>query len=91
MICENLGMKCKPADFTDDKLTPEWERYEDNRQKGTYVPNLEPTPEAGGQYLNVDISLPHCGSMAKGRVIGCKRDHEGNPIGHAADNPILDT
>ena len=41
--------------------------------------------------MNVDISLPRGGTMAKGRVIGRKRDHLGNPIGRAADNPVLDT
>ena len=25
------------------------------------------------------------------KVIGCKRDHHGRPIGQAHDNPILDT
>jgi hypothetical protein len=29
--------------------------------------------------------------MAKGCVTARKRDWDGNPIGHASDNPILDT
>ncbi len=29
--------------------------------------------------------------MVKGHVTACKRDREGNPVGRANDNPILDT
>jgi hypothetical protein len=35
--------------------------------------------------------LPKDGVMSKGCVTMQKMDWEGNPIGHANDNPILDT
>ena len=35
--------------------------------------------------------LPHGGTLARGRVVRRKRDREGNPIGRANANPILDT
>jgi hypothetical protein len=35
--------------------------------------------------------LPKGGVMVKGRVTACKRDRDGNPVGRANDNPILDT
>jgi hypothetical protein len=35
--------------------------------------------------------LPNGGVLVKGRVTARKRDRDGNPIGHANDNPILDT
>ena len=35
--------------------------------------------------------LPHGGTLARGRVVRRKHDREGNPIGRANANPILDT
>jgi hypothetical protein len=35
--------------------------------------------------------LPKGGVMVKGRVTARKRDQDGNPVGRANDNPILDT
>ncbi len=35
--------------------------------------------------------LPKDGVMVKGRVPASKRDWDNNPVGHANDNPILDT
>ena len=35
--------------------------------------------------------LPKGGVLVKGRVTARKRDRDGNPVGHANDNPILDT
>ena len=35
--------------------------------------------------------LPHGGTRARGRVVRRRRDHEGNPIGRANSNPILDS
>ncbi len=29
--------------------------------------------------------------LSKGHVTACKRDWDGNPVGRANDNPILDT
>jgi hypothetical protein len=35
--------------------------------------------------------MPKGGVLVKGHVTARKRDREGNPVGHANDNPILDT
>ena len=89
-----LGPKVTPGDFTPDELTPEWELYEDDDgQEGTDdapPKELEPTPEANDNYVNVKIMLP-CGSkMLRGQVTGRKRDISGNTSVKALDNPILD-
>ena len=41
--------------------------------------------------LYLPMTLPHGGTLARGRVTERKRDHEGNVIGRSNSNPILDT
>ncbi len=45
----------------------------------------------GDNYLNTEISVPRGGTLMKGRVTSRKRDKDGNPVGLANTNPILDT
>jgi hypothetical protein len=45
----------------------------------------------GDNYLNAEISVPRGGTLMKGPVTSQKRDKEGNPVGLANANPILDT
>jgi len=45
----------------------------------------------GDNYFSAEIMLPRGGTMVKGRVAARKRDRDGNPIGLANPNPILDT
>ena len=49
------------------------------------------TPEAGDNYVGVDLLFPKGGTMTRGRVTSRKRDADGNPKGRANANPILDT
>jgi hypothetical protein len=44
----------------------------------------------GDNYLNTEISVPQGGTLMKGCVTYRKRDKDGNPIGLAYANPILD-
>jgi len=39
------------------------------------------TPEAYDKYLTPEVLLPNMGEMMKAKVIGRKRDADGNPIG----------
>ena len=94
-IEDRLGRGALPEDFDDLDLTPEHQYYEDDYEdedgfEGT-PDELEPTPEMGDQYLNVELMFPLGGEMAQGQVMSRKRDHSGNPIGRAHVNPILDT
>ena len=82
-----LGPKATPGNFTPEKLTPEWEIYEDNDgQEGTDdtpPEELEPTPEANSNYVNVDIMLPRGSKMLRGRVTGRKIYIDGKNSGRA--------
>ena len=50
-----------------------------------------PTPEANDNYVNASVMLPRRNIYARGKVIGRKRDADGNAAGSSNDNPILDT
>jgi hypothetical protein len=50
-----------------------------------------PTPEVGDNYVSAQLAFPRGGELANGRVVSQKRDSDGNPIGRAHNNPILDT
>ena len=92
-IDETLGSGAIEADFDPEDLTPEFLPYDLDFDFGVNdgEASIEVTPETGDNYLNAEISLPKGGIMARGRVAGRKRDADGNPVGRANDNPILDT
>ena len=75
-------------------LTPTYEYYDDGHQDRTSdapPEQLTLTAEIGDNYFNMELMLPHGGTLARGRVTEHKRDHEGNVIGRYNANPILDT
>jgi hypothetical protein len=41
--------------------------------------------------LSAEFMVFKGGALVKGRITACKCDRDGNPGGHANDNPILDT
>jgi hypothetical protein len=49
------------------------------------------TPEAYDEYLMVEVLLPNGGDVTRAKVIGRKRDADGNPAGRRHSNSILDT
>jgi hypothetical protein len=53
----------------------------------------EPTPDSFDTYVNMEVSLPRGedNTMEFAKVTKRMRDNDGNPIGVANDNPILDT
>ncbi len=53
--------------------------------------DTEITPEIGDNYLSAELLLPKGGVMVKGCVTASKCAWDGNPVGCANDNPILDT
>jgi hypothetical protein len=87
----HLGPTAKDTDFPAVDLTPEYLTYDDDHDLDPDHGDLKVTPEIGDNYLSAEISIPRGGSMAKGCVKSCKRDTDGNPIGRADANPILDT
>jgi hypothetical protein len=52
---------------------------------------LTPSPESGDEYVNAEVMLPRGNAMQRGRVVKRKRDDDGNIVGTANANPILDT
>ena len=49
------------------------------------------TPETFDGYLTAEVMIPRGGEVLKAQVISRKRDSQGNPVGRANSNPILDT
>jgi hypothetical protein len=72
-------------------LTPDFDFYDDDHDLDPDHGDLEVTPEMGDNYLNAEISVPQGGTLMKGHITSRKRDKDGNPIGLANANPILDT
>ena len=91
-IIQRIGVPATENDFDKDYLTPTYYN-DDNQDAAPDAPseNLTPTPEIGDNYLNMELMLPCSGTLARGRVIERKRDHEGIVIGRFNENPILDT
>jgi hypothetical protein len=95
IIEDKLGKNAKPSDFDDDgdAETPEFEAYSDDSD------GAEPRmPEADDydadtfdKYLGAETLLSSGDSMLRGIVKTRKRDADGNPIGKANSNPLLDT
>jgi hypothetical protein len=103
MIIEPIGHKSIPGDFPVEDLTPEYEHYcghtieegQDNAYEEGLPDNdnLDPltTPEAGDNYISAEVLLPMGGVLRQGKVISCKRNTDGNTVGWAHEQPILNT
>ena len=101
------GPSADPTDFPQINLedTPTYDMYEDanttanNNEDGLEgspddelpINEVIPTPEANDNYVNASIVLPRGNGNARGTVVSRKRDADGNVVGRANDNPILDT
>eukprot|EP00804_Cyclotella_cryptica_P016777 CCRYP_002064-RA/>CCRYP_002064-RA protein AED:0.32 eAED:0.33 QI:0/0/0/1/1/1/2/0/448 len=92
-----LGPKASVDDFKDLGIDepPILDRYEDDNLDG-HMPDppdeeLDATPEVGDSYVNTKVMLSRGDCMTRGKVVRRKRDAEGNPIGQANNNPIMDT
>ena len=73
--------------FIDDDDDDEWTQdAEFNHQEAD-----EYTPETFDGYLTASVLLPRGGEVLQAQVVGRKRDANGNPVGRAHSNPILDT
>ncbi len=90
-IANHLGPNATDQDFLAEDLTPDCNFYDDDHDLDPDLGDLDVTPEMGDTYLNTEISVPQGGTLMKGRVTSQKRDKEGNPVGLANANPILDT
>jgi hypothetical protein len=90
-IAHHLGSNATEQDFPVEDLTPDYDFYGNDHDLDPDHGNLEVTTEMGDNYLSAEISVPRGGTLVKGRVTSRKRDKDGNPVGLANANPILDT
>jgi hypothetical protein len=90
-ITHHLGPNATEQDFPAKDLTPDYDFYDNGHDLDPDHGHLEVTPEMGDNYLSAEISVPCGGTLVKGRATSRKRDKDGNPVGLANANPILDT
>ncbi|KAI2509582.1 Reverse transcriptase (RNA-dependent DNA polymerase) [Fragilaria crotonensis] len=96
-----LGEGFKYEDFINDPElehlgTPIYPSYDDDvdgesTQFADADDEPEPDPDTYDQYVGASVTLPIGDSMMSGKVRGRKRSLDGNVIGKANKNPILDT
>jgi hypothetical protein len=85
------GPLALPQDFPAEDLTPDPAYFDDTNAMDPEYGDAEITPEIGENYLSAELMLPKGGVMVKSCVTVHKRDRDGNPVGRANDNSILDT
>ena len=98
-IQAKLGPSASPADFhaIGGEETVQFEPYYAHHEVDvddipfSMKDESEQTPEAHDQYVNAEVMLPRGDKLASGKVIGRKRDANGDVAGRANANPILDT
>ena len=89
-IVTHLGPAAMADDFEAEDLTLDPAYFEDTHIIDPDYGDAEITPEMGDNYLTAEIMLPRGGTMVKSRVSARKHDQDGNPVGLANSNPILD-
>ncbi len=90
-VFTHLGPAATTGDFEAKDLTPDSAYFDDANIIDPDYGDAEITPKMGDNYLTAELMLPRGGTMGKGRVSARKRDRDGNPVGLANSNPILDT
>jgi hypothetical protein len=90
-IKQHLGQAALPQDFPSEDLTLDPAYFDDTNAMDLDYGNTEIMPEIGDNYLSAELMPPKGGVMVKGHVTARKYDRDSNPIGHANNNPILDT
>ena len=92
-IKEKLGPAAPAKDFESDPdiFTPTLDWYGNNKEYQTHIPELdEITPETMENYIGAYKMISNGDTVAQGSVRRRKIDMEGNTIGRANSNPILD-
>ena len=89
-----MFLSASTHDFEEDYPTPGYELYEDDDGDGISHAkecNDEPTPITYDTYIGDEIVLPKGNGMVSGNVMSRVKNFQGQPIGKADKNPILDT
>lgn len=100
---EKIQAKIQTLDTDSDSLNlPDYFVHHDGENPADHItpefdPIEEPTPiadewdhEAYDKYISSEVPFPKGDQYVLGKVIGCKRDIHGQPIGQSNRNPILD-
>jgi hypothetical protein len=87
----HLGPAALLQDYPAEDLTPDPTYHDDTNTIDPEYGDAEVTPKTGDNYLSAELMLPKDGVLVKGRVTAPKHDWDGNSIGNANNNPILDT
>jgi hypothetical protein len=90
-IEHHCGPVALPQDFPSEDFTPDPAYFDNTNAMNPEYGDTEIMPKIRDNYLSAELMLPKGGVMVKGHVTGRKHDWDGNPIGHANDNPNLDT
>ena len=93
MIHSRLGSPGSTQDFEEDSSTPEYELYENDDVNG--VPHAmefedEPTPITYDTYIGAEVFQRKGNDMVSGTAKSRVKHFEGQTIGKAHKNPILD-
>ena len=74
--------------------TPQYGPYEDETQNDQtffqLAEELQPSPEVGDHYIGAEVLLPRGDKVTRGHVVAQSHDANGNIMGKAHVNPILD-
>ena len=96
-VYERLGSQILLRELEDIGLenTPQYYLFEEKTQKeesySQWAEELEPMLEVGDHYIVADMLLSREDQMARGHVVAQSCDANGNIMGRAHTNPILDT
>jgi hypothetical protein len=90
-IEQHLGSAALPQNFPSEDLAPDPAYFDDSNVIDPDYGDAEILPKMGNNYLSAELMLPKGGVMVMGHVTAHKRNRDGNPVGLANDNPILDT
>lgn len=78
------------VDESDD--IEEFEPYEDDERSPVVIPEADTyDDDSYHKFISAHVIIPTAGEAKKGKVLRRKRDKDGNLIGTANSNPILDT
>ena len=93
LVEQKLAEAAQSTEFRSGYETPTYEPYTDDDGDGIGHPtdvDDEPTPLTFDNYLGAEVVLPKGDDMVAGKVVGRKRDSDGEPIGQENKNPMLD-
>ena len=91
-VHENLGSWVLCRKLEDKGLKNNYEDETQNKQTFPKIPEeLEPMPEEEDQYLGANVLLPREDQWSRGHVVAWSCAANGNVMGRAHANPILDT